>query len=91
MRSHAASATAHSPRSLFLDLDHLKAVNDSLGHHAGDDLIRTVSSRLVARVGSGVTRFGGDEFVVVLERLPAPSAAVRIGRAIVGDAVLDTD
>ncbi len=85
-------ALAHAERDgslaalLFLDLDHLKAVNDSLGHHAGDDLIRTVSSRLVARVGSGVTRFGGDEFVVVLERLPAPSAAVRIGRAIVGDA-----
>ena len=71
---------------LFLDLDHLKAVNDSLGHHAGDDLLRTVSSRLVARVGSGVTRFGGDEFVVVLERVSSPSAAVHVGRAIVGDA-----
>ena len=71
---------------LFLDLDHLKAVNDSLGHHAGDDLLRTLSSRLLARVGSGVTRFGGDEFVVLLEELPASGAARRVGKEIVSDA-----
>jgi diguanylate cyclase (GGDEF)-like protein/PAS domain S-box-containing protein len=57
---------------VFCDVDHLKVVNDRLGHQAGDQLLRLVGRRIEAAIGSGgtVARWGGDEFVALLDAPP---------------------
>lgn len=87
---------------LFLDLDNFKRINDSLGHSAGDMLLREVGSRLVScvresdvvahYVDSGpkidVSRLGGDEFTVVLNQIETPDAAGQVAQRLI-DALIE--
>jgi diguanylate cyclase (GGDEF)-like protein/PAS domain S-box-containing protein len=80
LSDHLTHALAHSQRTggrvavLFLDLDDFKAVNDSLGHSAGDDLLVEVGRRLsgALRESDTAARLGGDEFVLLCENLGEP-------------------
>jgi len=69
---------------LFLDLDRFKGVNDTLGHEAGDELLKTVAERLksAVRKADAVARIGGDEFSILLAGIAGPEDITEIVRKI---------
>jgi len=82
-----AATTAGLSRGalLYIDLDHFKRVNDSVGHTAGDQLLTIVAQRLRSAVKDGdtVARLGGDEFTVVLRNVADPDAARAVAARII--------
>ena len=84
---HALARNNRHPQLLavfFIDLDHFKLVNDSLGHEAGDELLGLVAPRLESaiRPGDTLARLGGDEFAVLCEQLPSEVSATRIANQL---------
>lgn len=86
----------HHYTVLFLDLDRFKAVNDSHGHGAGDELLIAVAGRLRDGISNAqsdgglgarsvAARLGGDEFLVLLDGLPGPDAAATLADRLLGD------
>jgi diguanylate cyclase (GGDEF)-like protein/PAS domain S-box-containing protein len=80
-----AERTSAGIAVLYIDLDRVKLVNDSLGHDAGDQVLVQAADRLrsAARAPDTVGRLGGDEFIVVAEDIDGPRAGVRLAMRIV--------
>ncbi len=70
---------------LFIDLDKFKPVNDRFGHEVGDDLLRTVAGRLslIVREQDTLGRFGGDEFVLIIEDVRDVSAVTQVAEKLI--------
>jgi len=84
---HAMRQAARSERLMalfFMDLDGFKQVNDTLGHHVGDDLLEQIASRLgaILRMSDTLARIGGDEFTVILEGLQNVDGATKVADKI---------
>jgi diguanylate cyclase (GGDEF)-like protein/PAS domain S-box-containing protein len=82
---HAIDTAARHNRKLavlFIDLDRFKIINDSLGHDAGDQLLKEIALRFKAclRASDVVARLGGDEFVVLVEEIADPQHAANVAR-----------
>ncbi|MCL4139863.1 UNVERIFIED_CONTAM: hypothetical protein GTU68_053534 [Idotea baltica] len=84
---HKAERSAKRLAIFFLDLDHFKHINDSLGHKAGDQLLCEVARRLKAcnteREGDTVARLGGDEFTLILEDVQSVQYVAKIAEKVI--------
>jgi len=80
----SAARHGRAAGALFLDLDRFKVINDSLGHNAGDRLLKAVAERLQdgVREGDTVARLGGDEFVMILDDMAQPQDAALVAQKI---------
>lgn len=78
---------------LIIDLDHFKTINDTLGHAAGDDLLKAVAARLVETIPKGdiIGRLGGDEFAVLSFSEPGSDAAEALAKRIIATLTRPTD
>jgi diguanylate cyclase (GGDEF)-like protein/PAS domain S-box-containing protein len=81
-----ASRDGRQVAVLFLDLDRFKNVNDSLGHHVGDQLLQAVASKMTSRLRAvdTIARLGGDEFIIILEGAPDTGSVVEVAQRILG-------
>ncbi|HUP60990.1 MAG TPA: EAL domain-containing protein [Thermoanaerobaculia bacterium] len=86
-----AKRNAKSAAVMFIDLDHFKTINDTLGHTAGDELLLVMSDRLrsCVRDDDTVARLGGDEFSIILADLARPEDAMSVAQKIL-DTVQET-
>ncbi|MBU4329647.1 MAG: EAL domain-containing protein [Acidobacteria bacterium] len=75
----------HTLALLFIDLDHFKKINDTLGHDAGDKMLKDVASRLVecVRDSDTVARMGGDEFMIILPKITKAQDAAVIAQRVI--------
>ena len=72
---------------LLIDLDRFKIINDSLGHHVGDELLQTLAKRLsrIGRLDDCVGRLGGDEFVILLGNITSPEDAEFVANKVMAE------
>jgi diguanylate cyclase (GGDEF)-like protein len=84
---HALQSRRPGVCVLLLDIDEFKAINDSHGHHAGDELLRAVAERLrnCLREGDTAARLGGDEFALLLDRSGGEIDAVTVAKRLLED------
>lgn len=82
----ARAARQKSPLALlFMDMDHFKSINDTLGHDVGDAVLTEMANRIrrSVRESDVVARLGGDEFMVIMESLGTPQDAAAVARKII--------